>query len=523
MDSPPTSRIRFRSPAGQPIAGPGEWQEALIEVDAAAERWRDLALWVQGQRLEIFRQVVDGKDCVLARWARSGPGRYRFRLRCGEEEEERLVEIAPRKLSPEAFGRLLEDLERRLPLAVALGLRRGGGLTGVTARELRKISLAEEVERLRCALEGTPSRTGLLAVLAQLARDPHRVLATTGLWVPRQRLRRPDPAGLRQALWRADNLDAERSLRRAIDLRVEPRVDVFENRLVKTFADEVERRLRRLADFVGERSPGPEVAELLAKLVSARRAATFLAEVSRLRWPAGRPTMVLMKRPAYRAAYEGYLDFHRGLMVLLDAEELEAPLENLPDLYELWCTLQVLDALLETATKLGWQVRHQRLVYPAAGGFYVQVLSGGEPLVRLGLPGDGGEVAFFAQRSYTAKGSPLRSLSYEQIPDVAVELTRPGAAPKVFLFDPKYKLKGEADGDPPAERPKKDDVDKMHAYRDAIRDAHGRRVVAHASILYPGVDVRFAPGLEALQAVPGEEQPLRARLRNIFLNGLGEL
>jgi predicted component of viral defense system (DUF524 family) len=62
-------------------------------------------------------------------------------------------------------------------------------------------------------------------------------------------------------------------------------------------------------------------------------------------------------------------------------------------------------------------------------------------------------------------------------------------------------------------RPKKVDVDKMHAYRDAIRDVDDRRVVDYAAILYLGSSsVTFGAGLEAISAIPGNDEPFRAQL-----------
>ena len=72
----------------------------------------------------------------------------------------------------------------------------------------------------------------------------------------------------------------------------------------------------------------------------------------------------------------------------------------------------------------------------------------------------------------------------------------------------------------PDGKPKKADIDTMHAYRDAIRDEQGRHVVRYAAILYPGPEVRFDEGLEALQSVPGMEQGLEARLGEVIVAAL---
>ena len=69
-------------------------------------------------------------------------------------------------------------------------------------------------------------------------------------------------------------------------------------------------------------------------------------------------------------------------------------------------------------------------------------------------------------------------------------------------------------------RPKKIDIDTMHAYRDAIRDKLDRRVVRFAATLYPGPTTTFGPGLEAISAVPGEDEELNASLRSAILPAL---
>jgi hypothetical protein len=104
-----------------------------------------------------------------------------------------------------------------------------------------------------------------------------------------------------------------------------------------------------------------------------------------------------------------------------------------------------------------------------------------------------------------------------------------GASPRVLVFDPKYKLDGEMPTSEPRTpsdfdvggRPKKTDIDKMHAYRDAIRDRYGRPVVEYAAILYPGRTVSYSNGLEALRAYPGDAELMdrvRARLQLALLS-----
>ncbi|MBM3678487.1 MAG: hypothetical protein FJW96_11485 [Actinobacteria bacterium] len=89
-------------------------------------------------------------------------------------------------------------------------------------------------------------------------------------------------------------------------------------------------------------------------------------------------------------------------------------------------------------------------------------------------------------------------------------------------FDPKYKLVSEEGAEAGDGRPKKIDIDTMHAYRDAIRDQAERRVVEYAGILYPGPQVLFADGIEALSANPLHPEALDQRLTSLFEAALAE-
>jgi hypothetical protein len=543
MGSPPTSKLRFTTLRGELQDAPTEWAPALVEIDVATDQWEKVRLRRQGELLAIYLKRVGGEARVLADWPRSGTGHYQLQLECPGWVEERTLTIEPTKISPEAYSRLIGDLETRLPVSVALGLQRTGVLSGIDFRPPGETTLAQELIRLRRAVLGTRDvlgtlgRPGLIEVLPELARDPHRILATTELWARRERARRPHPARLPQALSVRGNLTAEKRPEHVLDTRVEHTVDLYENRLVKIYLQQVHLRLRRLVTVaeVGSLSYiSDEARSLLRSLLNARRQAAFLEEVSLLEHIPTRLTMVLLRRPPYRAALEGYLEFRRSASIRLEEPKLDAPLENLPDLYQTWGTLEVLSVLLEVAGELGYRVQQQRLVGRDAGGFYVRVLPDGRPVVHLLHPEHKTIVNLIPERTYRGKGgrgSGLHSISYAQRPDVAVEVHSSHERPRIYLFDPKYKLEGEYDpkyklegeyieGESSDGRPKKVDIDKMHAYRDAIRDKEGRRLVRFAAILYPGPETHYAKGLEALPAYPGSEKPLERRIEELLREAL---
>jgi len=306
--------------------------------------------------------------------------------------------IRPHKINDTAYALMIDDLQRRLPTSIAIGLQKAGAFSGLHLLPPEEGTLAQELVRLRRAIDGVDGvRPGLAAVLRELAYDHYAVFRSYEPWVDRRTVRRPSPAGLVRALVRGHNLDDAGELIQVVDRRTEQTVDVYENRLVKLFAQQTRSRLHAVLAEARRRSdPGflHEAMSLRGRLDRACQLASFLDQVSMPAFLPLRLSMVLMNRDPYPAALEGFLEFSRGLAVRLDGEA-------------------------------------------------------------------------------------------------------------------KYKLDSEvSDASDAGAHPKKDDIDKMHAYRDAIRDASGKRVVALASILYPGPTIRYGDGIAALKAVPGEADEL---------------
>jgi hypothetical protein len=72
------------------------------------------------------------------------------------------------------------------------------------------------------------------------------------------------------------------------------------------------------------------------------------------------------------------------------------------------------------------------------------------------------KVLLIPERKY-GKWGKLRNISYEQRPDLAVEIHLAQGASQALVFDPKYRLDDEvSEGLAPDDKPKKADIDKMH-------------------------------------------------------------
>jgi hypothetical protein len=524
MTSPPISRFRFLDADGALTSGPREWRRSLIEIAIPADLAPEARLLRNGESLHLFADPVDGELRVRAEWPLSGAGRYRLRLDLEDYSEDVEATVAPEKISEVAYGRLVDELQTTLPASIAIGLQQMGALTGLQLRPPGETTLAQELHRLGRAVGGTAVRPGLASALEQIARDPHRLLHKTEEWVKRDRVRRLEPVGLIAAIQRTENIDPEFRLPIQVpDVRVEHTVDVYENRLVRTYHDQVALRLRRLAAALEAENLLTQLAEaegLLARLKRARREASFLDEVSQSHYLPTRTTMVLLKRPAYRALLESYLEFRRSAFVQFEQPGLEAPLESLPDLYEAWGTLRLINVLLEVGEALGYRVRSQQLARNIDGGLYIKVLAGGRPAVVLIHEQSDTVVTLTPQRWFGVSTRPIRSISFRQIPDITVEIASANRPARLLLFDPKYKLDSEDGAEPGDGKPKKIDIDTMHAYRDAIRNDREERLIEYAAILYPGPETRYGDGIEALCANPTQTDPLDLRLRGVLTDAL---
>jgi predicted component of viral defense system (DUF524 family) len=549
MASLPTSSsdLVFRDAKGITIDALEEWRRGFIELSwLTVEDLVDLRVDRGDQELAIQARLLDGATRIVAEWPLSGTGNYELSIRRGPDLWHASVRIGPSKLSSDQYEAMLDELETELPTSIAIALQNLGALAGLDIRPPSEMTLAEELRRLRRAVIGTSTRPGLAQVLPEIQREPHRMLERNERWVRVDQARRPEPAAFPLVIVAADNLSAQGRPHRVVDTRAEHTVDVFENRIVKAFAAEAGVRLRRLTSVAERRASEEvreEVATLTSGLVAAHRRAAFLADVSRLTAPPNKTTMVLLRRPPYRAALEGWIELRRSLAVWLDQPHLESPLENLPSLYQTWGTLQAVLALLRAAAEAGYEVTDQTLTRRVAGTLFVQVLPDGAPAVTLLRRSDQTRVQLRPELSYSST-SALRSITYSQRPDVSISLQRPGEPPVLYLLDPKYKLDSERISgastaqeeaststeqveDPeteamfkPVGSPKKLDIDKMHAYRDAIRDGEDRRVVSYAAILYPGPTVTpLPPDVEALSAIPGSTE-LRESLHERMLQWL---
>lgn len=513
------------------LAAAGVLEEgAWAELSALPPAGVTLELELAAVALEPFMRPGDA--AWRWRWqAPHGAGAFALMLRAhwpdGRREELRAsLQVAPRKLDQERHALLLEDLQR-LGRALVFALS-GGRLGASPVLDAAPPMPSEELHGLFGAdllrLEGAVGRLarrpperaraasalvepGRLRDFSALGRVQPAALADAeaGLLIPTDQasdqgggaecelaageqnplppVRGPacDPATLAAQLGALPEPDTAASY------------DSYEARLLRRLLAELGRRLTRLEGQLGQQ------ASLVAQVAQARgrlqlmQALPFLADVPSLDAYRG-PSQRLRRDADYRVVYQLWQRLRARPLLRWDATTLSLPVAALPQLYERWCAARVAQAL---AVLPGWAVTYQALLCEAEGDWLLGLPEDG-PLVELAHR-DGTQLCLRYQPRYTPTGAPLRSLDrHTRVPDLALELTRPGAVPWLVVFDAKYRLDGSG-GVP------EDALADAYSYLGAIGRPDGARANLGAALLYPGAGaaLSYASGVAALPLLPG--------------------
>jgi large subunit ribosomal protein MRP49 len=219
------------------------------------------------------------------------------------------------------------------------------------------------------------------------------------------------------------------------------------------------------------------------------------------------PTARLQRDPDYRAVYRMWQQLRRRPLIQWDAPTLQIPIQDLHRLYERWCAARVALALLRLP---GLRRESQQIVRqddPADELSWRACLVEGGALLSLDGPA-GERLTLRYQARYAPGGVGLRSLDrHTRVPDLALEIARPGARPEVIVLDAKYRL--DASGGVP-----EDALADAYSYLGSIGTADGARAVTAVALLYPGRGPAeiYPSGAVALPLLPGDDGDLESWL-----------
>ena len=334
-----------------------------------------------------------------------------------------------------------------------------------------------------------------------------------------------------------------------------PTTDTYEHRLLKHLLALLMRRARfigRLADGEAARQAATE-GQLGARAARAAQIAggcadavrrlrdlrglPFLAEVGPLAAFRG-PTPLLQRDSAYREVYRMWLSMRQPPLVAFDSPLFHLPIADMPQLYEVWCALEVVRAVLA----LGGVVHEQCLVTRADAADeepaldFALDLAEDTPLLMIDhdeytltlryqpryrpFRKDERRTKNEESKSYTRDSSFIAHRSsfrlgsldrHTRVPDLAIEVRKPGAHPQALVLDAKYRLDADGRGVP------QDALADAYAYLGAI-GCSGVRATISALLLYPGAGAAelYPSGVGALPLLPGRASELEQILADLL-------
>lgn len=494
------------------------------------------------------RELFDPDDASFTR-GRLRPGqavgRLRIRVVDGKTHLASTadVEVQAVKLDHETeYRQMLTDISVFAAEAVLQGF-------APSMIELAPSELPSELLYLRFAMIAAYLQDPVLeAAIARVTSQPHRT------WVVEQEIRpigSPFPAG--SAFRRAVSAPGRRvqwaggsarlaSLPAVLTRdRTEARVDNAANQFVKFALERWRAITLELADMLSQSSQkvesgplrrGQQIAADVGAQLDEYLTHPLFKEVSSLRrMPIS--DQVLFKRSGYREVFRTFAMTEAGPTVRIDREGVTdvfaASQRNIATLYEFWCFLAVVDSLGrvcgESRTARAFAVAGDGMSLTLRSGLASElswsVRRGNRPL----------RVEAFFNRTFAGSDDRRGSWSQSMRPDCSVCIRPEGGTPlrvatqdlEVWLhFDAKYRVDNllvqltpgpDSDelfeGATTSGGAKRDDLLKMHAYRDAIARTAG------AYVLYPGSEVKdirrhpgfreVLPGLGAFPLRPGSD------------------
>ena len=324
--------------------------------------------------------------------------------------------------------------------------------------------------------------------------------------------------------------------------RSEETVDTVANRFVKFALARWRELAERLGDILSSRAEaaygirGIAAVERVVEALDDTLSEPFFRQVGRLQ-EVPTANQVLLKREGYRQIFSTFALIESSLDLQLELDDAVNPSQrNVASLYEYWTFLKLVGVLGELCDDPNASLR---LFEPDGDGLSLGLRRGKESKLQwnVAVAGRNLSVSVYFNRSFRAtdEAGSDGSWSRAMVPDASV-LVRPEAGRTrvenerdldVWLhFDAKYKLDWSsaqferassereelqsALGDEEQERQassRRDDLLKMHAYRDAIRRSAG------AYVLFPGSPgtlefrqyVELIPGLGAFPLRPGSD------------------
>jgi hypothetical protein len=278
---------------------------------------------------------------------------------------------------------------------------------------------------------------------------------------------------------------------KVVSRKTEISYDVYENRVLKRFllmltellslySKMVEQELQRKKSEETESDVGVQsLQNILAKAHHLRRRVSlllnypFLQDVG-LAKELVHMTPTLEREVNYRRFYQLYQDFLWS-PYFQTSDVFKLGIKDLPTIYEYWCTLFVCQSVLGLIDR-NWGLRTQSILTTHRLGYELDIKKRGPLLV---MQQGSKSITVYFKMPFTPESRPYRSYTHAQVPDITIEVKTENSR-QLMILDPKYRHNLQFGEDPESA------INKMHVYKDSIRDVDGNKAVSRAFVLYPG-------------------------------------
>jgi uncharacterized protein len=280
---------------------------------------------------------------------------------------------------------------------------------------------------------------------------------------------------------------------------------------------EVALRVSRMSASASQARGLAETAEVTGILTQVLSKDLFSSLSPLSSWPSS--STVLQKKQGYRDIYRHYLQSQLGSQLTWEATEdiYGAGQKNVALLYEYWCFLQLCSILSGLCDKSPLDLR--ALVERSPEGLSLRLRQGKRVAITGTTERNGSriQVALFYNKSFVSSAVGHEgSWTREMVPDFSFRIRALREKPTTtwLHFDAKYRVESVTElfgpGSPlkrtgKSVRYKREDLLRMHAYKDAVRRSTG------AYILFPGDDStlfrefhEIVPGIGAFALRPSE-------------------
>jgi len=388
------------------------------------------------------------------------------------------------KLTREEYGSLVDEISRQTQALYRMGRVTMPTKAGLSAR--RNYILTLELIRVNF--------DNFERAVTRISSQPLRSLATTTRKASAHQIQRIDSEAINQAIRSKTTRMATKAevlrvpnLVKALGGRWSPTfvekrrhetLSVYENRAILGFVRWLRSTLATLSARISSEVDLPQYAVNIweDRITKWRHRLTTLEKGNLFSdlvpTSALHATSVFRMHPDYSTAFSAMMRIRSGFAP--GATEVPAmPIDKTYKLYELWCYIGILVAAAER--------------YPDSREQIMQVLEGLDGSRTLGtvlLSGELGSISLrdglsiTYQKRISPQASPdgLRTGLVEAIPDISlVRCNESGRCEALTVLDPKYR----------AGRSLNQGIKDLHAYRDAILDREGSRVVRAAVVLAP--------------------------------------